>query len=172
MKRLPVNYDVEVVDSGPADPNAVSVIEDLEFNQLISGSRETLSPAVRKKLKAAMQSSNAKTLIFMMAYAQKSMGRLARIMTTLDHVEHNLMQPWRMRTMNSEELLDMFSELAMDRNRSIKEVASISDRMAGKDPSADFLDEVEAEEVLTRKSQRKVLEFFDKRVVSMGKYRR
>jgi uncharacterized protein YfkK (UPF0435 family) len=100
----------------------------------------------------------------MMAYAQKSMGRLARIMTTLDHVESNLMQPWRMKTMNSEELLDMFSELAADRNRSIKEITGISDRMAGKDPSADFLDEVAAEESLTRKSQRRVMDFFDKRV--------
>ena len=125
--RIPNNYDV----AQDVDGSSLTVVDDSEFSQFITGQKEKLSPEMRKKVRAAMKDAGTKLNIFFMAVAQKNANRLARIMGALDCVDKELLQPWRVKTMNQDQLMDLYSELNVERHRSTKSLLELSDRFAG-----------------------------------------
>lgn len=165
MKRIPMTY--EVSDAG--EELIPAVIDDTEFAQFIAGKREDITPASKRKLRAALKSSDMRVSLFLAAYAQRNMGRLARLMRALDTVDREVLQEWRLKTMDNSELLSLYSELSMDRTRSVKELLDISGKPAGGrvDPSSflDDSDEVPEGAVLSKKSKLRVADFYDRVVV-------
>lgn len=166
--RIPNNYDVRIDE----EPVAVTVMES-EFANYVSGQRDDVPEDVKKKLRSAMKKAGAKTAIFLLAYAQKNMGRLARIMGALDNVDRELLQDWRYKTMDSEMLIDLMAELSVEKHRTAQEVIAVSSRFgkAGEDYGAEiFGDEEEKIQPelrrMSRGSRRKVVDFFNRRVVA------
>lgn len=165
MSRIPNNYEVSV----DPEPASLSVIDDHEFSQFVAGQTEQLSPAMKKKVKLAMKDASAKLNIFFMAIAQKNAHRLARVMGALDNVDKELLQGWRIKTMNTEELLELFSELNVERHRTTKGLLEMSNKFEGNLPSmSHFLDDEIEESVreLPRASKKRVVDFFKQKIAT------
>lgn len=163
MSRIPNNYDVSV----DPEPTSLSVVDDHEFSEFVAGQTEQLSPSMKKKVKLAMKDSSAKLNIFFMAIAQKNAHRLARVMGALDNVDKELLQNWRIKTMNTEELLDLFSELNVEKHRTTKGLLEMANKFEGNLPSMNqFLDDDQEIEIreMPKASKKRVVDFFKQKI--------
>lgn len=169
MKRIAINYDV-VQEEHPVVVS--SVIDDSEFAHFIAGKQGDLSATAKKRLRTTLRSADARVSLFLAAYAQKNMDRLARLMRSFDSVDKEIIQEWRLKTMDTGELLDLYTALSADRSRSVRELLDIS---GGKptgsrgDPTA-FLGDDEDDAAaqpssLSKSSREKVTAFYDRVVV-------
>ncbi len=178
MQRHPKNYDTtaSLFSADQEGYDLPTVIDDQEFATFTSGQKSEISDEARKRIKKAMSDAGPKMNMFLMAYAQKGMSRLARVMRVLDSVDKELFQEYRLKFMPTGELLDLFGELNTEQHRSVKEIMDISTKfkedsnfgsMRALD-SAVPLDQEDEERAairqLSRKSKKNIIDFFKNKI--------
>ena len=170
MKRIAVNYDTPPTIVSGEVGTKLTVIDDQEFTDFLTG-RQTLSEKAREKIKLAMNSTDAKIKIYLAAYAHKGMDRLANLLRVLSSVESEMFQDWRIKTMDSNTLSSFLDSLYTEKSRSIKEISDISGKLEhGLDAATRELDRqqnkenAEEEATLSRQGKKNVVSFFKNKI--------
>lgn len=125
MIRIPNSYGTRTIVV-QNNLNCV-VMDNNEIMQFMSGQKAELSKDAEERMRSAFSSQDKRTKLFLAAVAQKSMSRFARLMQAMEHVDDEVLKPWRIQSMNTNELLTLFSELNIEKNRSLKELYQIND---------------------------------------------
>jgi len=165
MKRLPNHYDVANEDKS-TEVLDLSVIADNEFSDFISGKSGHISNEVRGKIKQALMDGGIKIDMFLTAYAQKGASRLAKVMEFLDHVDKELFQKWRIKTMDNGQLINLLGELDGEKHRSVKEFIDISNKFQEQDLNSKLnsvLSKTKAID-LPKESRDRLVKFFKERI--------
>jgi hypothetical protein len=161
MKRLANSY-VSLAQGEATGAREVSLTNE-EFAQFMAGQRSEMSPETTEYIRKALHKGDAKLKLFLAAYTQKSITRVAKLMLALDHVEPELLAPWRVKSMSSKELIDLFSELNDEKSRMVKEVASINNLNINGEQEFDSAT-MAKRIALSPESKGKVLKFFHERI--------
>lgn len=171
MKRLPNNY--EQVLTGQQSTEGVA-LSNQEFTSFMSGQTAVMTEVGSAQVKQTFKSQDGKTKLFLAAFAQKGMMRLARLMNALDGVDAELLQPWRVKSMDSEDLISLFKELNNEKTRSLKEVSQIQGLNI--DGEAEFEKLVPSKKVehsdLPAESKARVAKFVRDRLISKDEERK
>lgn len=116
----------------------------------------------------ALTEHDARSKIFLAAYGQKSIKRLARVMETLDVIDDTLFEPWRLRSMATDSLIDLMSELHAEKSRSVKELVQIQEQqinVAQEIAKSQPKDQHSGVHTLNAKERGRVLQFVEDRVM-------
>ena len=159
MRRTP-NYAYSDSD----EQCSTTIVSNEDISQAIIGST-SVSAETRKKVKHAMKDMDAKMNVFFMAYAQKGVHRLSRLMTAIDSVDNELLQDWRLSGMDNSELLELFSELSEEKHRSAKELLALSSKMGGRQADIDTIFPDSDAPKMSEMSKRKITKFYNSKII-------
>ena len=169
MERQPNTYKTLAKDEQALTPEVT--VKD-ELTKFLTGENESLSKEAETSLRQTLGVHDAKAKLFMAAYGQKSIRRLARIMEAIDRVDDELLVPWRLKTMDSEDLISLMAELSSQQSKTMKEVLTIHDMAIDATKELETITKTGDSSVvkeLSAQSRGKVLRFMDEHVIEERK---
>ena len=166
MKRVPNTY-ITINLNKRQEEQTLEPVKD-EVSKFLSGECLELSAQGEADLRATLSIHDARAKIFMAAYGQKSIRRLARLMEAIECVDNEVMAPWRIKSLDSKDLIALMAELNNEQARAVKDIGAIHDMKINADVELNrIVPRAKASIVSTLSPEAKgrVLKFMDERVL-------
>lgn len=166
MKRVPNTY--AVVHNTAKEQSQTPEPASTDVSKFLTGECIDLTPAGEQDLRQTLQLQDARAKLFMAAYGQKSIRRLARLMEAIDCVDQEVMAPWRIKALDSRDLISLMAELNSEQARVLKDVTSIHNMNIDVNKALQKAAPLQVDSVvssLSPQAKGRVLKFMDEKVL-------
>lgn len=161
MNRYPNTYEC-AVSSGTPDAQDVTVVDNQELAGFLAGESSELSREARIRLRTGMTKTKNKMDLFLTAYGQKNMSALGKIYAAMDTTTAKLTESWRIQSLDTAGLMDVFDLLRKEKNATFYELMQVRKHLEQQDPElslAEVVPENDESAALSPAQKKRVIAF-------------